>query len=1343
MIRITSFAKARENSGTTIINNKGYANNATTIKGGVDGVNIWGQFHDHTADISGDMSNVGNITATGNIATDGDIAARNMTATGNIKGKNAEVEKITATEGEIETISGTTADYTNINSQAVKTDYIEALNGVISDLQSTDIVVDNLTVTKAAHFFKLIIDEIKATQGQIIVTPANATVDDISYNSASGGSYALYFRATDADGKKISNTFAVGDQILCQTFNAATGTSYNVSNKFYWAKCSYVSSTAVNRTINGQSVPCHYIVIDWSDKDTNTNGVPEVGDEIVMLGNRTDSTRQAAITIGAYNNPYLDNTIKAPFIIQYDGINDYNLSSHRTNVISNGYNQFKGTFTTKTGDDIEDLINDMGEGALTYMHTAYANNATGNLNFSKTYFSNALYMGFCSNRTESDATLTYKDYTWVRIRGVDGTNGTDGNDGEDGKDGTNGTDGEEYKLVPVKEVCAIDANGTLGLSLSYNIIHIKGTDWEYISTSPSAFYVRFRPFYSTSYSLTYTNMPFYTNNPTYNNSSYQTEWKDKTSDQIQYFAVELYHYSKGIADRRQVYAQLAPAASFTITDEITATVQGHTTSINSLDGRVTTNTNSISTINQKYDSISSTVQGHTTAINNLDGRVTTNTTNISYITQTANEIKSTVTSMRVGADNLFNFTNCKWQNVVPFIQGYGIEGTSSLCRISNLGFDGVGGDFAVSCQMRMRSNSATVNVNLCDVGAENSASSFTLGTSWTEKTFVFKNVQQYIGGTSETSTSYNGFIDFEGSGINSTNRIYVKNLMITRGNVPSNFNVSSKDMVNNDADSVVTSWVISSGTVKPKNKYKGYDVYNIENPSSGYLDSIKVDNLALKENTVYTLSFYGCSHDGAIIASYLWNNGGCVNGTIGVDTSTPAEGYSSVGNASDGLTYSTLGYDYNHYIIHWYNQNSGNRSLIVSRMHPDWAEDKQSPTYITGIEFREGYWTEEQIFAQSQIRQTANEIEMKVGATGININDGTITLNADNTTIVGNLNLKEANQGLIIYDNETGAPQITVQGDKLGDLDTTDFGADKYYWSSGKWQSGSYQLPDISIGSLAAGNKIIITTARVNQNGISDTGGGTSSLSYSYKIMYGSTTVATISGTGTTQPEWIGTDGYYHIWDLKGYTGTAPAAGNYFIRLTITPNGLSSHESIPFIGTFYVRTVLNNVNKIAADGAAFVSANNRYSWFGADQTQMRYDNGGIKLDSNGVWYSPASTGSYSNWMELGSCTTITDTYPTVVSGNYYASLQHGVITVLDATGEITINLPVANSCNGKYYFIKNLSNQTVKVTERGSTSTYKAMMAANSRSTTQYISIGNAACMFVSCGLYWLQFYCG
>ena len=266
---------------------------------------------------------------------------------------NVRLEQVTIGNGESD------ANRSNIfrvgNNSTVINNHLSGVTATFSNwLTTSAITVENLTVTKAAHFFKLLIDEVKATQGQLIITPSNAVIDKVT---TVNGNWRCYFRSTDADGHEISNTFEPNDQIVCQTFNAATGTTYDSSNRYYWNLCIRTGSTSI--TIDGTPTKCHYIDLSKTDKDPNSISTPQVGDNVVMLGNRTDTSRQSAIIISAYENQFLDGQIKAPSIAQYYGINDYNLASHRHNVLSRDFNQFKGDFTTTAGDDVATSISDI------------------------------------------------------------------------------------------------------------------------------------------------------------------------------------------------------------------------------------------------------------------------------------------------------------------------------------------------------------------------------------------------------------------------------------------------------------------------------------------------------------------------------------------------------------------------------------------------------------------------------------------------------------------------------------------------------------------------------------------------------------------------------------------------------------------------------------------------------------------------------------------------------------------------------------------------------------------------------------------------------------------------
>lgn len=239
-----------------------------------------------------------------------------------------------------------------------------------NDMTATNITVDYLTVTKLAHFFELVIDKVRATKGQIIVTAANAKIDYVEKDSVKGFT-RLYWRAdSDESGKLGIQEFREGDQIVCQTFNRGHMIEENehvffgVDNKYYWVVCSRVGERIEKAFSDSEGNPGEkhvYNFVEISDDDTVSpkDGafLPEIGDEIVQLGNRYDTLRQSAIIISAYNNTYLDKEIKAPAIVQYDGINDFQLEPHRLNVISKGLNRFMGSYLTPDGQtDIVDKI---------------------------------------------------------------------------------------------------------------------------------------------------------------------------------------------------------------------------------------------------------------------------------------------------------------------------------------------------------------------------------------------------------------------------------------------------------------------------------------------------------------------------------------------------------------------------------------------------------------------------------------------------------------------------------------------------------------------------------------------------------------------------------------------------------------------------------------------------------------------------------------------------------------------------------------------------------------------------------------------------------------------------
>lgn len=260
----------------------------------------------------------------------------------------------TGNSATITTINGTTASISTINSNnitntgTINTDTINSNNITNTDTIKTK----NLEVTGSAHFFELIIDKIKSAGGSIMLTPADGFDVDIVQDSPN--EVKLLWQCQDGNGKQRDNMWKVNDQALCMSFNQATvGTSHNVNNKYYWALVTSVNKTNEPTVIDG--VKYNYITLSKTTVDGELN--PEVGDSIVMCGYRgtDDAARQSAIYMSAYSS--LDNGLKAPLFAQYQGINDFNLQSHRKSYYDANRAKFIGEFEATDGQNIIDIIN--------------------------------------------------------------------------------------------------------------------------------------------------------------------------------------------------------------------------------------------------------------------------------------------------------------------------------------------------------------------------------------------------------------------------------------------------------------------------------------------------------------------------------------------------------------------------------------------------------------------------------------------------------------------------------------------------------------------------------------------------------------------------------------------------------------------------------------------------------------------------------------------------------------------------------------------------------------------------------------------------------------------------
>lgn len=120
------------------------------------------------------------------------------------------------------------------------------------------------------------------------------------------GAWRCYFRQEDADGRRIYNSMQVNDLALCETFNLIDAGG-QLSNHYWHRRVIAVGTDYVD-------------IADNTNVDDYASGsdVPQVGDEVVQLGNLTDKDRQSAIIQSAAGEG-------APFFKIIKGINSFTL----------------------------------------------------------------------------------------------------------------------------------------------------------------------------------------------------------------------------------------------------------------------------------------------------------------------------------------------------------------------------------------------------------------------------------------------------------------------------------------------------------------------------------------------------------------------------------------------------------------------------------------------------------------------------------------------------------------------------------------------------------------------------------------------------------------------------------------------------------------------------------------------------------------------------------------------------------------------------------------------------------------------------------------------------------
>lgn len=299
--------------------------------------------------------------------------------------------------------------------------------------------VDRLLVRKAAEFVKLVIRELQSVGGEVVLSPASMKISKVDFLKkgtllSEYGTAPLRYDVyrcsflTKRGDEEITNPFAVNDLVRCQTFNIKEGTTANAKNKYYWRRVLFVGAD--------------YIDILALSGGNYGDSQPEVGDELVQMGNTTDVARQSVLYLSAYGED-------SPSIKLYKGVNDYTLDGREVFCLSPNGTRITSTsfeWISSSGQTVH-MVNYRGEWqrGTTYDYYDQVNHH------------NAVWL--CTNESGTAAEPVNGSADWLKQI-----------EGEKGEKGDPGEDGLAYQIVITSSSGTVMINGIGQLTLEAKLL---------------------------------------------------------------------------------------------------------------------------------------------------------------------------------------------------------------------------------------------------------------------------------------------------------------------------------------------------------------------------------------------------------------------------------------------------------------------------------------------------------------------------------------------------------------------------------------------------------------------------------------------------------------------------------------------------------------------------------------------------------------------------------------------------------------------------------------------------------------------------------------------------------
>lgn len=688
------------------------------------------------------------------------------------------------------------------------------------------------------------------------------------------------------------------------------------------------------------------------------------------------------------------------------------------------------------------------------------------------------------NYSDNTTTTTY-NVSYISQDGVTPIKGVDYKDGNDSV---------IYKLYPITEQAIVKANENLDITLNYLVYKQEGNKTPIDITSqimpnpyPDWWYIVFED----NTSSTSTNVP-----SAQYNATYKTNYFTNHLTNIRSITVKLYNGNQ-LEDSRTVQVIYEPSATFEVNQELgrissrvtdtennitelTQTAEGLETRVAATETTITGVSDRVTTVETTASGLTTTVQDLSTDLGNTEARLTTVeqtanglTSTVSKMNQTGNRINLLPESNLTGRCNNIRYIGSQGEyNTIVKNAYQGMNSYRAFIPVSNnFYFNGIRWGAEGYKAIRVTKNKlytltfyakANVAKSKCRVEVHKTDGlygnridegslykEFALNSNWQQFTFTFTPVSDYIelyiftynaksGTTTEDTVqdieicmpllTDNGVTEYS---------LSTEDKEVIQGNLLDNTNDFTLGGNLNHVRGTKGNFELSEG------KY----LYN--NATGSYLDVLNwlIPNNKILSNTDYVLSFYAKSNSTGRLETIFYNDED-ERGHAQARYSDTSEGFKA-----DYYTFVNLTNNYIKYYVHFHTINNVyNAVKVLLRVPEGNAVYIAQPKLEIGADPTE--WTtsvndyETPSNVSSKIEQKAEQITLSVTedlkSTGIDITNGQIALNADNTVVSNNLSVGSLetrgnnatitiNEGqLKVYGTNSTQPNIVFGVDENG-----------------------------------------------------------------------------------------------------------------------------------------------------------------------------------------------------------------------------------------------------------------------------------------------------------------------